>query len=129
MKFKKKPLFGVVFLCFYLDKIIILCIKLIYICHMEYLCKIITYVFILFLSTPTIISFVEGDVDTSSFYNLSEEEHTNNAFSEIKTIPANYSIPLIIDFEGFQKVKFSVFNETKINSIKPNVFLQPPELA
>lgn len=96
---------------------------------MKYLCKIIVYLFILFLSTPTIISFVEGDVDTSSFYNLSEEEHVCSAFTEIKTIPANYSIPLIIDFEGFQKVKFAIFNETKINSIKPNVFLQPPELV
>ncbi len=96
---------------------------------MEFLCKIILYVFIFFLATPTIISFVEGDVDTSAFYNLSEEEHTSNAFTEIKTIPANYSIPLTIDFEGFQKVKFSIFNEAKISSITPNVFLQPPELV
>ena len=95
---------------------------------MKYLCKIIVYLFILFLSTPTIISFVEDDIDTSSFYNLSEEEHICTAFTEIKTIPASYSIPLIIDFEGSQKAKFSVFNETKINSIKPKVFLQPPEL-
>lgn len=97
---------------------------------MKILSNIVLIIFVLFLATPTIVSAIKENIDTSYFYNFSEEEHNcNNAFNEIKSIPAVYSIPLIIDFEGFQKVKFSVFNETKINSIKPNVFLQPPELV
>ncbi|WP_430400943.1 hypothetical protein [Flavobacterium sp.] len=94
---------------------------------MKFLCKIVLGIFILFLSTPTIVSVINNDTDTSCFFNMSEEESPND-FNEIKTIPSNYSIPLTIDFEGSQKVKYSVLNDRKVNSISPNIFLPPPEL-
>ena len=54
----------------------------------------------------------------------SEQGTLCKTFNEIKTIPSNYSIPLTIDFEGSQKVKYSVLNDRKVNSISPNIFLQ-----
>ena len=95
---------------------------------MKVLCKIVLAIFILFLATPTIVSVIDKDIDTSYFFNIDEEE-SHNAFNEIKSIPSIYSIPIVIDFEGFQKVKFSILNDRKVNSIKPKVFLPPPELV
>ena len=95
---------------------------------MKLLTKIVLGIFIIFLATPTIVSVVDKDIDISYFFNLSEEE-SHSAFNEIKSIPAIYSIPLVIDFEGIQKVKFSTFKDRKVNSIKPKVFLPPPELV
>jgi hypothetical protein len=95
---------------------------------MKVLCKIVLAIFILFLATPTIVSVINKDIDTSYFFNMDEEE-SHNAFNEIKTIPSIYSIPIVIDFEGFQKVKFSILNDRKVNSIKPTIFIEPPELV
>lgn len=95
---------------------------------MEFLSKLILIVFMLFLATPTIVSAIDNSVDTSYFFNMGEEEN-HAAFNEIKSIPTIYSIPLIIDFEGLQKVQYSILKDRKVNSIKPNIFLQPPELG
>ncbi|CAM3702695.1 hypothetical protein FLGE108171_11160 [Flavobacterium gelidilacus] len=95
---------------------------------MQFLSKIVLLIFILFLATPTIVSAIDESVDTSYFFNLGEEEN-HGAFSEIKSIPTIYSIPLVIDFEGLQKVQYSILNDRKVNSIKPTIFIEPPELV
>jgi hypothetical protein len=102
-------------------------INIFYICTVKILCKIVLGIFILFLATPTVMSVIDKDIDTSYFFNMSEEEN-HCAFNEIKGISTIYSIPIDIDFEGFQKVKYSVLNDRKANSITPNIFLPPPEL-
>lgn len=94
---------------------------------MKLISKIVLFIFVLFLATPTIVSAIDDSVDTSYFFNMSEEE-SHSAFNEIKSIPSIYSIPLVIDFEGSQKVKFSILNDRKASSLKPKVFLPPPEL-
>ena len=95
---------------------------------MKCISNIVLIIFILFLATPTIVSTIDDSVDISYFFNMSEEEN-HSAFNEIKLVPSIYSIPLIIDFEGFQKVKYSVLNHRKVNSLKLKVFLPPPELV
>ncbi|WP_339836148.1 hypothetical protein [uncultured Flavobacterium sp.] len=82
----------------------------------------------MFLATPTIVSAIDKSVDTSYFFNMSEEEN-HGAFNEIKSIPTIYSIPLVIDFEGLQKVQYSILKDRKVNSIKPTIFIEPPELV
>lgn len=93
---------------------------------MKIFTKIVLGIFVLFLATPTIVAAIDKDVDTSYFFNMSEEEN-HGAFSEIKSLPSIYSIPIVYDFEGFQKVKYSTLNDRKVSSIAPNIFLQPPE--
>ncbi|MFT5754406.1 MAG: hypothetical protein ACI9FW_000394 [Flavobacterium sp.] len=95
---------------------------------MKFLSKIVLLIFIFFLATPTIVSAIDESVDTSYFFNMGEEEN-HGAFSEIKSMPTIYSIPLAIDFEGLQKMKYSILKDRKVNSIKPNIFLEPPELV
>ncbi len=95
---------------------------------MKSMCKIVLFIFVLFLATPTIVSAIDKTIDTSYFFNMSEEE-SHSSFNEVKSMPMIYSIPLIIDFEGFQRAKYSVLNDRKVNSLKPKVFLPPPELV
>lgn len=82
----------------------------------------------MFLATPTIVSAIDKTIDTYYFFNMSEEE-SHSSFNEVKSMPMIYSISLIIDFEGFQRAKYSVLNDRKVNSLKPKVFLPPPELV
>jgi hypothetical protein len=93
---------------------------------MKFLCNLILLLFILFLSTPTIVSVIDSGADTSNFFNSSEEE-SHCQFSEIKSITISYSIPLVIDIEGLQKVQCSILNDRKVNSLKPKIFIPPPE--
>lgn len=95
---------------------------------MIFLCRLVLIIFVLFLATPAIVFAADNDNDVSCFFNLSEEEN-DVAFDEIKSITFIYSIPISIDVEGLQKIHFSTLNERKVNSIKPNVFLQPPEFV
>lgn len=94
---------------------------------MKFLCKIFILFFLVFLATPTIVSLVNKDADISFFYNVEEDEKTIS-LNEIKSIPSIYSIPLVLDFEGFQKVKFGILNDTKLTSIALNIFLPPPKM-
>ena len=95
---------------------------------MKFLCKILLLFFITFLTAPTIVSIIDSNATISFFYNVEEDDTYTSSFDEIKCIQTIFSIPLIVDFEGFQKVKFSVFNDTSITSIVPKIFLRPPEL-
>lgn len=94
---------------------------------MKFLCKIVLFIFISFLTTPTIVSVIDKSIDISYFYNMSEEEN-HGALNEIKSIVAIYSIPLKLDYEGLQKTQFLILNDRKVKSINLNIFVPPPEL-
>lgn len=96
---------------------------------MKFLSKTILIIFILFLATPTIVSVIDKDLDISFFFNLNEEEESDFCFDEMESIPSFFSFSLALDFEGFQKNKFSIFGNRKLKSIKPIVILQPPDLV
>jgi hypothetical protein len=92
---------------------------------MKSVTKIVLVIFILFLATPTIVFVIDKDIDTSYFFNTSEEEESHRGCIKIKSIPAFFSIPLIISYKGFQKIDFSVLNDKKVNPFKSKGFLQP----
>lgn len=94
---------------------------------MKFLCKIFVLFFLTFLSTPTIVSLIDDEVDLAFFYNIEEDENTIS-LDEIKTIPTIYSIPITVDFEGCQKNKYGVLSHSKVTSITPNIFLPPPKM-
>ena len=71
---------------------------------MKFIVKIVLGLFIIFLATPTIVTALDSDVNLSYFYNLGEEEESHSTFNEIKFIPSIFSIPLKIDFEGYQRI-------------------------
>lgn len=95
---------------------------------MKLLTKIVLFIFLLFLVTPSIVSAIDENIDTSYFFNMSEEE-THSSVNEVKIIPSIYSVPLLLDFEGLERVQFSVLNDRKVKSMKPKVIIEPPELV
>ena len=80
-----------------------------YFCSMKFLASLIALIFITFLSTPTLISLIDKEVDTSYFYTTCEEEENQVCFDEIKTIP-------FINFE-FTNLSYNLPNLLIIASI------------
>lgn len=51
---------------------------------MKLMVSIVLFLFITFLSTPTIVGMIDNQVDTSYFYSTCEEEENHAPFNEIK---------------------------------------------
>jgi len=85
---------------------------------MKWITKLILFLFILFLSTPTIVGFVDDNIDVSYFYNLAEEEENHVSFNEIKMVSSSsISFP-------------SCLNKSKLNlNVSQSHFLSYDNLA
>jgi hypothetical protein len=96
---------------------------------MKFAVKIVLFVFILFLSTPTIVSLIEKDTDTSCFYTLSEEEHSHK---EIKVDFVFDTNCVVFDFlnTALELCSSLILSEnlSKHDSITCGIFIPPPDL-
>jgi hypothetical protein len=96
---------------------------------MKFLCINFLIFFISFLSTPTILSIVDNEVDISCFYNLCEEEENLEFFDKIKSVP-------YIDFEfgnlscNLPKL-LNVSSETNLSftNLAHQIFSPPPNIV
>jgi hypothetical protein len=96
---------------------------------MKFLCINFLIFFISFLSTPTIVSIVDNEVDISCFYNLCEEEENLEFFDKIKSVP-------YIDFEfgnlSCNLLKLlNVSSETNLSftNLAHQIFSPPPNIV
>jgi hypothetical protein len=85
---------------------------------------ILLFVFISFLLTPTIVSLIEKDSDTSIFYSFSEEE---KAHKEIKAVFISH-----ISFEDSPQLSINsnlILSEnlSEHDKIASSIFIPPPE--
>ena len=95
---------------------------------MKTIVSIVLFLFISFLSAPTIISLIEKNTDISMFYNSNEEE-SHKDYKEIKA-------DLSHDYE-FVFVKLSFNKTSKIisenlcrhDNVSEEIFSPPPELV
>lgn len=81
--------------------------------------------FLTFLATPTIVSLIKNNCDTSIFYSMSEEELVHKEVKEIKAeLKLNdYSVAEIL------KLKKSLIisdNQLKHDNISASIFSPPP---
>ena len=61
---------------------------------MKFAVNFVLFIFITFLSVPTIVTMIEKNTDVSAFYNFAEEEHTK--IKEIKAeVKSNYNNELL----------------------------------
>lgn len=94
---------------------------------MKFIAHIFLFLFIAFLTTPAIVTMVEKSCDTSVFFSLSEEEHTQK---EIKVFAYYTDIEL-----GFLMGKYNksslILSESlsKHDKISATIFSPPPNLA
>ena len=90
---------------------------------MKFAARLVLLMFVLFISTPTIVSVIKKTVDTSYFYSMSEEEHAHKEikahFQEIHYHIADWSVPTssLIRFE----------NLSKHDNVAATIFIPPPE--
>lgn len=89
--------------------------------------NIILFVFITFLSVPTIVTMIEKNTDVSAFYNFAEEE-LQKQIKELKAeVKSNYSNELLSSLNSV-KTKIISENRSKHDAISEEIFSPPPEL-
>lgn len=95
---------------------------------MKFWIKIILFLFIVFLSTPTIVSAIDEEVDISCFYNMTEEEENTINFNEIKSFPivSDY-LSDFLQTKTLQKI-FRTNDELIESSYCVSILIPPPEL-
>jgi len=94
---------------------------------MKLIARFFLFLFIAFLSTPTIIKLIEKSTDTSIFYSMSEEEH---AKKEVKNLV--YFVPSVSTFELKKTAVRSLIlseNLSKHDNVSRSIFTPPPDRA
>lgn len=96
---------------------------------MKFIAQGILFLFLAFLSTPTIVTLIEKNTDVSVFYNFAEEENQKE-IKEIKEFKADLSFGLDYLFVGEQPTtdsKIIFINELRHDNIADEIFIPPPE--
>jgi hypothetical protein len=94
---------------------------------MRFAVSIMIFVFVTFLSTPTIVSLIEKKADTSLFYGMSEEELAHKELKEVKAELKSYDF----DFFKFSKKTSRIIvseNKLRHDNITPSIFSPPPNI-
>ena len=90
---------------------------------MKTVAKIFLFLFIAFLSTPTIVTVIEKSSDISVFFNMSEEEHFH------KEIIAVASLDHFLDIHIPSEVSSTIIFSEKLSKhgkITASIFIPPP---
>ncbi|MFM7897078.1 MAG: hypothetical protein ACKO8L_14370 [Flavobacterium sp.] len=93
---------------------------------MKLLVNIFLFIFITFLSTPTLVGIVDNEADTSYFYTMCEEEENHAPFNEIKSVPTNHFS--IINFTSVKLVALNVLleHDLSFDNLAHQIFSPPP---
>ena len=94
---------------------------------MKFAVKIVLLMFMTFIFTPTVVSLIEEDIDTSMVYSMSEEEHHNHACKELK---ADLKIADYIIFSNYTASSSSLIisqHSLKYDNAASAIFSPPPE--
>ena len=99
-----------------------------YFCAMKLIAQFILFVFVAFLTTPTIVTLIEKNTDVSMFYSFAEEENHKD-LKEIKAdLRHNFDYP-IMEIGENQNSKIISENVTRHDNIAEEIFIPPPELV
>ena len=99
-----------------------------YFCEMKLIARFILFVFVTFLTTPTIVTLIEKSTDVSMFYSFAEEENHKD-LKEIKAdFRLNFDYP-IMEIMEHQNSKIISENQVRHDNIAEEIFIPPPELV
>lgn len=93
---------------------------------MKILVRILLFVFVVFLSTPTIVSLIEENTDTSYFYSMSEEEQVHK---EVKAEFKFEPYPIVLNYSFKTSSLILSENLSKHDNVASSIFIPPPDLA
>jgi hypothetical protein len=95
---------------------------------MKLIAKFILFVFVTFLTTPTIVTLIEQNTDISMFYSFAEEENHND-LKEIKAdLRQTFDYPFL-DTVWRQNSIIIFENLTRHDNIAEEIFIPPPKLV
>lgn len=95
---------------------------------MKLIARFILFVFVAFLTTPTLVTLIEKNTDVSMFYSFAEEEN----HKDLKQIKAD--LRFTVDFTFIkagknQKSKIISNNLSRHDNIAEEIFIPPPEFV
>ena len=94
---------------------------------MKFAVKIVLLMFLTFIVTPTVVSLIKEDVDTSIVYSMSEEEQHTNCCKELK---AEFKIADYLTFSNYTACSSSLIisqHTLKYDNASSAIFSPPPE--
>lgn len=94
---------------------------------MKFVARIVLFLFVAFLSAPTLIALIEKDTDTSLCYSFNEEELQK----DMKEIKADLNQELAFRFNYvplIEKTNIISKNLSKHDIVTSVIFSPPPEL-
>lgn len=96
---------------------------------MKFLCILFSFLFIAFLSTPTVISMIDKEVDTSYFYTMCEEEENHVYFDEIKSVASSGLDLTNFFFHSTNSSNVSIEANLSFTNLAHQIFSPPPEIV
>lgn len=94
---------------------------------MKLVAHLILFVFVAFLSTPTVVTLIEKNSDVSMFYSFTEEENNHKDLKEIKAdMRMGFDYPFI---ETLQVKNSKIISENQLrhDKIAEEIFIPPPK--
>lgn len=93
---------------------------------MKFLSRLLIIVFLTFLSTPTVVTLIEKNTDTSLFYSFAEEE----IHKQIKEVKAEVKQHFDYPFLDLKIKKTTIISEnlSRHDNVAAEIFSPPPEL-
>ena len=88
--------------------------------------KIVLFLFVLFLATPTIVSVIKKQTDVSAFYSMNEEE-TLKEIKEIKAELKFSNYELVVIPENTSSLIISD-NQLRHDNVSAIIFSPPPNV-
>ncbi len=90
---------------------------------MRFVVQFTLLLFVVFLSTPTVVSMIEKSCDTSIFYSMTEEELTHKELKAELKIGEYHFIDLSLNTSGLILSE----NLSKHDNVHASIFIPPPE--
>ncbi len=90
---------------------------------MKFFAKILLFLFVAFLATPTVVGMIEKSCDTSVFYSMSEEELSHK---EVKA-ELRLSSFEFLHLGALTKSPIHAELESKHDNVAGTIFIPPPE--
>jgi hypothetical protein len=94
---------------------------------MKYFARLFLTVFVLFLSTPTVVTLIKKTTDTSIFYSFAEEE-IHKELKEVKAeVKQHFDYPFL-DLKINKNTTIISDNLSRHDNVSAEIFSPPPEL-
>ncbi|MGV3696035.1 hypothetical protein [Flavobacterium sp.] len=93
---------------------------------MKFFARLLLTIFVVFLSTPTVVTLIQKNTDTSLFYSFAEEE-IHKELKEIKAdVKQHFDYPFL-DLKINRKAAIISENLSRHDNVSSEIFSPPPE--